>query len=260
MLRYLLCLFLVSLTFLCGQEHTPKALILIVASDDYPIFKEHQKLWRRYMNSDPEHIKVYFIKANPNLLSKVEIVDDVIWCQTPDGYCEQNCGIIMKTLYALEHALSDDGYHFDYVLRTNLSTLCVFPRFLEYLKTLPTTGCYAGNTQIYGGGHFASGTGMIFSRDIVKLLVYQKNNILESLTLPCFEDVEIANFLRNHKIPLITHNSTLRITTPLEWEQVKNSLPTNLFQVSIKGIEMNKRVEHDLPILEELMSMFYPNL
>lgn len=49
------------------QPKELKTLILIITTDDQPFYKEAQKIWSAYMNSDPNHFEVYFLRANPDL-------------------------------------------------------------------------------------------------------------------------------------------------------------------------------------------------
>ena len=255
-------LYLMILAFgLCkpivGAERPLPALILIVASDDYPIYTELQKCWRSYMHSDPDHIGVYFVKANPNLSSSVQVVGDTIWCQTPDGFCEQNNGIIMKTLYAFEHVLPKIRNEVDYVMRTNLSTFCIFPRFLNYLKTLPKTCCFAG---VDLGENIASGTGIILSSDMAELLAAHKDDILNHLPDRSLDDATIGRFFHRHDIRLISH-SFMGVYNFNEWERIKNAFPAEPFQVHIKTAlgknYLTDRIPGDLAIHSDLFHMFY---
>jgi hypothetical protein len=55
-----------------------KLLVLIIASDNHPIYIELQKIWRAYMHLDPEHVEVYFMKNNPNLSTQYQSINDEI--------------------------------------------------------------------------------------------------------------------------------------------------------------------------------------
>lgn len=244
--------FMISMLPLCNSkvfaDNDIKALILIVADGDEPIFFELQKIWREYMHSDPDHIEVYFIKANPNLPSKVQTDGDTIWCQTSVGMD----GIIVKTLYAIEHLLPDIQNKFDFVMRTNLSTFCIFPRFLNYLKTLPKTGCFSGNRV---NGWLASGTGLIFSSDIAELLAANQDTMINRYDSSWLEDVRITYYLESQSIPLINHN-LIWYYNRNGWEGFKRS--SDIFQVRVKGdIRGEKRMPADQIIHSDLLDMFY---
>ena len=40
-----------------------KVLVLIITSDNLPVYPKLQKVWKSYMHSDPEHIEAYFIRG-----------------------------------------------------------------------------------------------------------------------------------------------------------------------------------------------------
>ncbi len=241
--------FMIFILSLCSSKVSAdiRALILIVASDNEPIYAEFQKIWRSYMHLDPEHIEVYFVKADPNLSSKVQIVGDTIWCQTTQEYD----GIILKTLYALESMLPAVLNRFDYVLRTNLSTFCIFPRFLDYLRTLPKTGCFSGTGL---DAVLASGNGLIFSSDIAEFLVANQDNVLNHIPSYLGDDGLISDFLYSRGIRLIPHKFMLWVPNFKEWENIKVSIPSNIFQVRVRT---ENRIPDDQIIHSDLLHMFY---
>jgi hypothetical protein len=114
-----------------GQKNRDniKLLVLIIASEDLPVYVELQKIWRAYMHSFPANVDAYFIKGDPNLPTKYQFVDDVIWSQTVENLIP---GLINKTVLSLE-AMLPKLHQYDYVLRANLSSFFHFPRLLEFL-------------------------------------------------------------------------------------------------------------------------------
>lgn len=172
--------FLFLCVFFCFDlfsEHLkePKTLILIIATDDKPAYRELQKIWEAYMNSDPEHFEAYFVRANPHLPSAYEIKKNEILVKTQESFFP---GIINKTIMSME-ALQSRLDEFDYVLRTNLSSFFPYNNLLKYLSKLPTENCYCGvNLHIPKDWivipnldpiFFISGAGIIFSKDVAKL-------------------------------------------------------------------------------------------
>ena len=78
-------------------------------------------------------------------------------------------GILAKTLTAFDYFLSRDSY--DFVVRTNVSSIWDYPKLLAKLSTRPHSGYYGGS--IGGGfGHlmYASGSGMVLTPDVCKKL------------------------------------------------------------------------------------------
>ena len=87
------------------KEREPKLLVLIISSDQFPLYTELQENWRAYMNYDPEHVKVYFIKGDPNLACQYKIEGDTIWSRVDEGWPPESSGIIDKTIYSMEAML-----------------------------------------------------------------------------------------------------------------------------------------------------------
>lgn len=266
--RSLLAVLLCTLqAFTSVTAHTPsespsiptkdfKVLVLIIASDEVPVYCELQKIWRAYMHYDHKHVVSYFIKANPALPQECIIDGDVIWAR-----CQENQipGIMNKTILALEAFLPRIGTEFDYVLRTNLSSFIVFSRLLDYLKACP-------RTNFYGGSHIGadldpnitvgSGSCFILSPDVAATLVRYKTHFFNN-TL-CDDDVMIGLFLRARGIKLVV-SERCNILSPQAWQEKKDALPEDVFQFRVKN-PGPMRLEHDVAIQKHLLSIFYPEI
>ncbi|MBS0656388.1 MAG: hypothetical protein JSR46_11475 [Verrucomicrobia bacterium] len=241
-----------------------KLLVLIIASDAHPAYIELQNIWRSYMHHDRAHIDAYFIKSDPNLTDPIEVVGDTIYAKGEE--CYKPC-ILKKTLQTMEYA-SKNMSKYDYVLRTNLSSFYVYPRLLEYLKTLPRKNCYAAHALIpawdvpppYSGVPFGSGSGFILSSDLVKKLVSHQQEVLKnSANIP--DDVLIGDFLHKNSIPVI-HTPWHAFSSLDDWLSQKDSLSTEAFQFRAKGLPTDRKQEdpyaEELYVLSELCNMFYP--
>ena len=152
------CVFLSAQQAHAEKKRNLKILVLIIASDQVPLFEEFQKTWRAYMQEDPEHVEAYFIKGDPTLSQSYEIRGDTIWSRTEEGYVPESAGILNKTILSMK-ALLPKIRKSDYVLRTNLSSFFVFPRLLKFLEKLPSARCYCGSATA-GGSTVASGSGL----------------------------------------------------------------------------------------------------
>jgi len=181
--------------FRSGADSLPKVLVLIIASDDKAYYVEEQKVWRSYMHLDPKHVEAYFIKGSPNLEEPYSVIEDEIWSKSDENYIP---GILNKTLLSME-ALLPRLDEFDYVLRTNLSSFYYFPKLLEFLKKLPTSECYSAVIGNFNG-KFGSGAGVIFSSDLVKLMIEHKAELIDN---PLPDDVAIGRFLLQRNIGII---------------------------------------------------------
>ncbi len=172
-----------------------RILVLVIASHNKPEYLQMEQLWllrKPHINCD-----VWLVHSKPVREWVGDIVNDS-WTD-PENievdlgrrtiYVKQSeClipGILAKTVKALEWA-SD---HYDYVWRTNLSSVLDFDGLYQYcLNISNNTGFYGGyigeyqhSTNIllkkegvwgnYQFSHFASGAGFLMSRDVVEYLL-----------------------------------------------------------------------------------------
>lgn len=104
-----------------------KIINLIIASSakHYDIFTH---CWMQYMNKNPE-VRSFFLYSNAAIESDILIDEYSITYR-----CEESLipGILYKTLAAEKFCQRYISY--DYMLRTNLSSLVHFPRLLDYLR------------------------------------------------------------------------------------------------------------------------------
>ena len=78
-------------------------------------------------------------------------------------------GVARKTLAALKLHADDD---YDYVIRSNLSTLWLWDRLRAFIEAAPRTRLFAGTVDERSGDHVC-GCCMIWSRDVVAHLLEQ---------------------------------------------------------------------------------------
>lgn len=163
-----------------------KVLMLVISSDTFPVYKHHRDVWRTYMNSHPE-IECRFIESRPFVFVPT-LTSDTLTLRGVERYGT----ILGKTLEALEYFLTRRLY--DYVIRTNLSSVWDFKDLLRYLETLPRERVYVGQTGVNPetGIPFASGAGIVMSADVARTLLANRRI---ALTLPAFDDVAIAKAL-----------------------------------------------------------------
>lgn len=227
-----------------------KLLVLVIASDQFPVYRELQKIWRESMHYDRLHVESYFIKGDPNLEINYIIKDDIIWSQTDEGWTPASAGVLNKTLLSLE-ALQPRFHEFDFILRTNLSSFYIFPRLLDFLKTLPKTGCYSGAPL---GDNIASGAGFIMSPDVAELLIRGKNRLYNVAAMP--DDCVIGHFLTEKGVKVTPH-ARLDVLTLQDWELIKNNVPGDIFQFRVKHLSDDKRMTEEVFIKNELTKIFY---
>lgn len=207
--KVIVLLLMTLMPFAKGFAEELKTLILVIATDDKPAYRELQKIWEAYLDRDPAHYEVYFLRADPLLEAPAQIKKNEIIVKTEESLVP---GILNKSLLGLE-ALQSRLNEFHYVLRTNLSSFFVFDNLTKYLSKLPREQCYCG-ISLYqtkelglppdlGVVPFISGAGIILSVDVVQKLLsthtkYEKYKTL----LP--DDVFIGLVFQKESVPFIS--------------------------------------------------------
>jgi hypothetical protein len=163
-----------------------KVLMLVISSDTYPVYSHHREVWRTYMKSHPD-IECVFIESRP-LVFVPTLTSDTLTLRGLERYGT----ILGKTIEALQYFLTRRRY--DYVVRTNLSSVWDFKELLRSLETRPRERVYAGQCGVNPetGLEFASGAGILMSADVARTLLANQRI---ALTLPAFDDVAIAKAL-----------------------------------------------------------------
>lgn len=259
MIKYIIALLYLFSLHSFGK--TPKVLMLIIASDQFPVYVELQKMWRSYMHSNP-HIQTYFIKGDPHLTSEVQQDGDIIWSKviegwttptnTPQGFIPPSAGVITKTILSLDYFYPRFS-EFDYIIRTNLSSFYNFSRLLRFLSHLPKTRCYCGS-NIGEGSTIASGCGFIMSTDVAAELVKNKYEFIDNMNST--DDVLIGTFMEEHGIKYQPHDR-LDILSLKDWKKKKNTIPKNVFHIRVKCGEPPERITKDIYIHKKLIKKYY---
>jgi hypothetical protein len=189
-MKYLLYIFIIIVLFYFykivenfNNNEEPKIIILIISSDTFNEYKDMYDIWKKYMNSH-KNITSYFIE-NKKLLEDDIVIDkekNTIYCNGKENYIP---GILNKTIKSISYCL--DNFEFDYIYRTNLSTVLNLYKLSSYVKNNKVD--YAG--QDYGG--FVSGSGILLSKDACKKLILDKSLINHDI----IDDVAISNSLKN---------------------------------------------------------------
>lgn len=254
------CLVMLLLTSACDRGASTqdignqKILVLIIASDDQPVYLENQKIWRSYMKSDPEHIEAYFIKSDPNLGAEHKIDGDTIWFKTSVGFVPQSSGILDNTILAFD-LFKDRLSEFSYVLRPNISSFYVFDRLLRDAKGFAKEKFYAGVKGNEYGISYASGSGFLLSMDLVKLIIDNKNSLIGDKSL--VDDIVIGKFLTGHGVN-ITEYPRIILSSVDDWNNRKDKIPDYVAHFRVKNDDANLRLKDDVFILKALKEMFYP--
>jgi len=178
-------------------------LVLIISNDSLPHYRENKKVWLSYMNRYPT-IRCFFIEYSTSMEENQQtcIEGNTFYLKGEESF--EN--ILLKTLDSMDFFMNSD-IPFDYVVRTNLSSIWDFDRLQIYLSDLPKEGIYTGHIgpyyhlqHLYFWFHFIGGMGIIMSRDVVKRLL-ENRTIAESFKN--MDDIDIGYTMHQLNIPII---------------------------------------------------------
>jgi hypothetical protein len=170
-----------------------KILMLVISSKTHPVYSQHREVWRTYMKSHPD-IDCFFIEYSPYAFVPT-LSSDTLTLRGVDRYET----IFRKTLEALQYFLSRKTY--DYVVRTNLSSVWDLRGLRAYLETAPRERVYAGQSGVHAesGVRFVSGAGIVMSLDVVQTLLANRRSVG---SLAALDDVAIAKAVGLSPTPL----------------------------------------------------------
>jgi len=229
-----------------------RVLILIISSENLPVYKKEKALWRTYMTSHPE-IDAYFIESRVDV-STPYMENQTIYTRGEESYQQ----LIHKTLDALQFCMSTST-HYDYIIRTNLSTVWDFNALYTHLQNCLKENYlkerfYSGQTGVYYNKttrdywfHFVGGMGIIMSKDVATLLL-ENRGITESFR--DIDDVDIGYTMYTMGVPI----------QPVYfccWDKCIDSAESRShFFYRMKQEGSNRENEHIL--IEKLLSILYP--
>jgi len=269
-----------------GSKKHYKCIILIIdhthvltdsSTAEYKRNNTFKDITKKYINSDPD-IYGLFICGDDTLTSGNYRLDDdnnTLYTPSKETYTPGiergeekkllSRGIIDKTLLAMKYVL--DHYSFDYLLRTNLSTFIVLPKFKKSLETVDKNNLFKGPIWPKSQPMFISGTHFLFSIDVIQKLVENNiNSLLKECSDP--EDICISQVCAKLNIPFT--NSSPRYDfididkdeTSIENRIKQSDSDHNIYMYRIKSGEIILNMDtaaNDIMILNKLYNYFYNN-
>ena len=140
------------------------------------------------MNTDPD-VDCYFLECDPKVNTPY-ICDNTFYAPGD----ELHSSIFKKTIDSIRFF---DFSKYDYIIRTNLSSLYIFTELKQYLSTCNRNNLYAGVIGDHNSIRFVSGSGMIMTPDVVNIL---KNIKDTDIDIDGPDDVMIGYLLRKYGI------------------------------------------------------------
>ena len=186
-----------------------KILLLIICGgqdggDGGKLYRKMFEMQKQYWFSHP-HIDTYTIQMDEKLEKDISLCDNKILVRGEENLSN----VLYKTIKALE-LLTDNGKSnkYDYIVRSNVSTVIDFDRLYDYCK-LKITNLYTGGRMLYlewtdkecgindekhFGTPFVQGCFIIMSMDVVNQLLQNLNK----LDFTIIDDVSIAIFIKKY--------------------------------------------------------------
>lgn len=240
-----------------------KILLLIISSQEEP-YRSFEKLCRYYIFSH-SNIDSYFIEFSSQINDNYQISNSKIIFKGQESVIP---GCYEKTKLALKYLFNTN---YDYVVRTNLSTLIDLNSLFAHLENSPREKYYAGFKASYKNRiPFCSGALFILSKDIAEFL--NSHTIFKQNTP---DDVYIGEIINNKfgdirkhlnrqiitdsKTPLNKRVCQYRFKTSNRLEDINNyvnylkQIYPGLYQV---GVEFFKAKETKSDINEHIQTLY----
>ena len=153
-----------------------------------------RECWKLYMNNYSEYAKCYFLENNPSQNCDVYVDEDesAIIFKHVENLIP---GVLLKSIIGMY--VCNKYYTFDYMIRTNLSSVYFIPKLWEKLCDFPRRHFIGGEKDVDNSYFpFVSGAGIVLSCDVIEeiLRVVTTYGISDyRLSLP--DDVAISHIL-----------------------------------------------------------------
>lgn len=180
-------------------------LVLYSINDKTPYYDAMYNITRKYYKTLSNIKTIYYCYSNDIINTDYKLIDDLLLIKGDETYVP---GILEKTIKAF-HYFASDINDYDYIVRSDISTIIDFDLLNIKLNNYSEKLIYAGglieklNWFDYDGGivnkkyfgiNFAQGTCIIFTPNIVKYIINNKNIIDYSIV----DDVSLAILLKNN--------------------------------------------------------------
>jgi hypothetical protein len=226
-------------------------IFLIISSKNNNYYQEMKRLTSMYMSKYSYNINFFFIEADPNIKSQMEVIGNNIFVKDKETYTP---GIFIKTIKALKYI--NDNYNYDYLIRTNSSSFFNIENMLKYLSNLPKEKYAIGFTlNLPKYGNFLHGTSTIITKDISHYLYQYYNNF----DLKIADDVLMSLILKSQNITLNVLDETkiqFLINNIYDESQPKLLIEDNILYYRVKN-DNNGNRDVDIMYFKFLLNKIY---
>jgi hypothetical protein len=158
----------------------------------YQLLKSYQKI---YLDKFKNDIKFFFIEYKNDITDNIIEIDDFIFIKGNEDPIIPN--LLNKTILAIDYVKKK--YDFDYILRTNLSSIWNINKLLSLYNEIPRNNFFGGHVNF---NSFITGTGIFISRDFIEKLL--NINIHNFCVL---DDLSISKHMINNGIKMYYFNN-----------------------------------------------------
>jgi hypothetical protein len=116
-----------------------KAIILVIYNESVGVYCLMQQKSKKYYSVFSEDIKIFYITFREEQEEEVIENDEFLYLKGTESFMP---GIITKTINAMNYI--NKQYSYDYVVRTNISTIINIKNMLDYFTTIPKTNYTGG--------------------------------------------------------------------------------------------------------------------
>jgi len=233
-----------------------KILLLLIHSPS-PIYNQMFYIQQQYVHNFNE-VDTFFVVMRETQVNLVEQENDVIYVKGK----EHVLNVLYKTITALEYLFQKTEY--DFVIRSNISTIIYIPKLIHYLHFIPKTHIYTSsqflnlqwldpnagihNTSLFGT-NYASGISITLSNDTVKYLINNKDKLRHDIV----DDVSIGLFFQNFD-PLIIKKGTKYMSSNLYTNTITKNININDY-IFFRNKSSNRMV--DIQIMDLIVKKLY---
>jgi hypothetical protein len=205
-----------------------------------------------------EEIDTFFVIMRENQVNLVEQENDIIYVKQK----EHVLNVLYKTIIALEYLFQKNEY--DFVIRSNISTIIHIPKLIQYLYTIPTTHIYTSsqflnlqwldhragihNSSLFGT-IYASGISITLSNDTVKYLINNKDKLRHDIV----DDISIGLFFQKYN-PLLLKKGQKYMSSNLYTNAVTKNTNINNY-IFFKNKSSNRMI--DIQIMDLIVKKLY---
>jgi len=230
-----------------------KDIVMLVIASRSDIYDQMiNKYWCyliKYIKENNYSIKIYLLFGNNVKTDDLNLNDDdKLILTTPESYMP---GILIKTIESFK--IINNLYDYKHIIRTNLSSFFIVENILKISENLNDNNIYAGVNGIQPAQNipFVSGSGFWLSRDIVNIILNNKNKLNKNLV----DDVSIGDLLSNiNKSKLDRYDLTNGIEIFDKKKLIEDIIEKEHYHIRINSINKNLDIKYMNSFTEILYS------